>query len=115
MALRLREYGHLMLPFIQQSKAEGRFKAEEWFSFGEACLAVPPTPLMPAANAAWRAGMQLMRSSGEPPDMDLYAKVTRPYQSSVEPHEQSGNLIVSCMPRRIASKDHCVVSHVQPA
>ncbi|CAL5220282.1 g2267 [Coccomyxa viridis] len=77
MALRLREYGHLMLPFIEQSKAEGRFKAEEWVSFGYACLAVPPTPLMPAAKAAWRAGMQLMRSSGEPPDVDTYAQAVR--------------------------------------
>ena len=83
LALRLPGYGHLqvqlMLDIIERAEAgagtEGRYKADMLIRIGYVCQRMPPAPLTTAAKAAWRAGLQLMRSQEEPPDMDLYAQV----------------------------------------
>ena len=78
LALRLPEYGHLMLEFIERAKngtgSEGRYNADTMIRVGHTCRVMPPAPLMDAAKAAWSAGLEILRSQDDP-DMDLYAKV----------------------------------------
>ena len=67
-----------MLQLIEQAKNEGLFIGDKLVHIGYVCLQNRPSPHLPAAKAAWRAGLQLMRSQGEPQDMDEMAKVTHP-------------------------------------
>ena len=78
LALKVPGYGELMLQYIEWARTEGRYPGVRMAAIGLACLTLPPLPLKPAAKAAWRAGLELMRSQRGPPDMDLYAWVRHP-------------------------------------
>ena len=73
LALRGRN-GQLALQLIEQAKTEGRLTADELVEAGYTCLSAR-APQVPAARAAWRAGLQLMRSQSEPPCMETFSKV----------------------------------------
>ena len=86
LALRMPGQDELMLQYIGWGKTEGRIPGDRMASVGYLCLIgeerggrrYPPSPLIPAAKAAWQAGLQLMRTQREPPCMERYAKVTQP-------------------------------------
>ncbi|CAL5220262.1 g2243 [Coccomyxa viridis] len=85
MALRLPGYGHLMVQYIERAIAHGNIPGDMMADIGYLCLIgkekggrrYPPSPLIPAAKAAWRAGLQLMRSQREPPCMERFAKAAQ--------------------------------------
>ncbi|CAL5220264.1 g2245 [Coccomyxa viridis] len=76
-ALRQGRERQQMLQLIEQAKNEGLFIGDKLVHIGYVCLQNRPSPHLPAAKAAWRAGLQLMLSQGEPQDMDEMAKAFR--------------------------------------
>ncbi len=120
MALRFQGYGHLMLEFIERAKtgtgSAGRYDAKTMTQVGFACLVMPPDPLTDTAKAAWRAGLELMRSQRVPPDVNLCAKVAHP-TSHLLSHTDSVRICEQCAGsgQCKCSNAHSVASHVQLA
>ena len=72
--------------YIERAQSQGSMTGDEMAHLGYLCLhgvedrgrKHPPSPLIPAAKAAWRAALQLMRSQTEPPCMKAFAMVMHP-------------------------------------
>ena len=107
MALRLPGYGHLMVQYIERAIAHGNIPGDMMADIGYLCLIgkekggrrYPPSPLIPAAKAAWRAGLQLMRSQREPPCMERFAKVTQATSHLLEINDRAGIKFPVCQVR----------------